>query len=135
LNTQANWWQSFFQGVAVDMWLEALPPEHTAREADGLAQALAVPVSAEVLDVRCGAGRLSLALAQRGNTMMAVDWSTEFLTHARSSDTSADVRWEQRDMRDLPWRAHCDAAFCVGNASATSTTRATRRFSGQWHRC
>ena len=63
MNTQANWWQSFFQGVAVDMWLEALPPEHTAREADALAQALAVPVGAEVLDVPCGAGRLSLALA------------------------------------------------------------------------
>ena len=69
MNTQANWWQSFFQGVAVDMWLEALPPEHTAREADALAQALAVPVGAEVLDVPCGAGRLSLALAQRGYTM------------------------------------------------------------------
>ena len=68
MNTQANWWQSFFQGVAVDMWLEALPPEHTAREADALAQALAVPVGAEVLDVPCGAGRLSLALAQRGYT-------------------------------------------------------------------
>ena len=50
------------------MWLEALPPEHTAREAD----ALAVPVGAEVLDVPCGAGRLSLALAQRGYT---VHWS------------------------------------------------------------
>ena len=59
MNTQANWWQSFFHGVAVDMWLKALPPEHTAREAD----ALAVPVGAEVLDVPCGAGRLSLALA------------------------------------------------------------------------
>ena len=69
MNTQANWWQSFFQGVAVDMWLEALPPEHTAREADALAQALAVLVGAEVLDVPCGAGRLSLALAQRGYTM------------------------------------------------------------------
>ena len=45
----------FFQGVAVDMWLEALPPEHTAREADALAQALAVPLGAEILDVPCGA--------------------------------------------------------------------------------
>lgn len=116
MNTQANWWESFFQGVAVDMWLEAMPAEHTAREADALAQALAVPVGAEVLDVPCGAGRLSLALAQRGYTMTAVDWSTEFLIHARSGDAGARVRWEQRDMRDLPWRARFDAAFCVGNS-------------------
>jgi SAM-dependent methyltransferase len=116
LNTQANWWESFFQGVVVDLWREALPPEHTAREADALAQVLAVPAGAEVLDVPCGAGRLSLALARRGYTMTGVDWSTEFLTHARSGDAGAGVRWERRDMRDLPWRARFDAAFCVGNS-------------------
>ena len=116
MNTQATWWESFFQGVAVDLWLEAMPPEHTAREADALAEALAVPVGAEVLDVPCGAGRLSLALARRGYSMTAVDWSAEFLAHARSGDADSGVRWEQRDMRDLPWRAHFDAAFCVGNS-------------------
>ncbi len=116
MNTQANWWESFFQGVAVDLWLAAMPPEHTAREADALVQALAVPAGAEVLDVPCGAGRLSLALARRGYSMTAVDWSSEFLAHARSGDADSGVRWEQRDMRDLPWRAHFDAAFCVGNS-------------------
>ena len=66
MNTQTNWWESFFQGVAVDLWLEAVPAEHSEREADALARALAVPVGAEVLDVPCGGGRLSLALARRG---------------------------------------------------------------------
>jgi len=98
------------------MWLRALPPEHTARQADALAQALAVPAGAEVLDVPCGAGRLSLALAQRGYAMTAVDYSTEFLAHARSADAGAVVHWERRDMRDLPWPARFDAAFCVGNS-------------------
>ena len=48
--------------------------------------------------------------------MTAVDWSTEFLTHAQSVDAAAGVQWERRDMRDLPWRARFDAAFCVGNS-------------------
>ena len=26
------------------------------------------------------------------------------------------VTWEQRDMRDLPWRGRFDGAFCVGNS-------------------
>ena len=26
------------------------------------------------------------------------------------------VTWEHRDMRDLPWTAHFDGAFCVGNS-------------------
>jgi 2-polyprenyl-3-methyl-5-hydroxy-6-metoxy-1,4-benzoquinol methylase len=116
VSVQSNWWENFFEGVAVDLWLHALPPEHTEREADFLARTLAVPSGAELLDVPCGAGRLSLALAQRGYQVTGVDWSVEFLNHARSSDTRHGVTWERRDMRDLPWRARFDGAFCFGNS-------------------
>jgi SAM-dependent methyltransferase len=116
VNDQSNWWESFFEGVAVDMWLQAVPPEHTEHEADVLARTLAVPAGARLLDVPCGGGRLSLALARRGYELTAVDWSTEFLDHARSCDPGASVTWERRDMRDLPWRERFDGAFCSGNS-------------------
>ena len=116
MNVQSDWWESFFEGVAVDMWLRALPPEHTEREAESLARTLAVPKGARLLDVPCGGGRLSLALAQRGYRLTGVDWSLEFLDHARSCDTDHGVTWERRDMRDLPWRARFDGAFCFGNS-------------------
>ena len=57
MNVQTNWWESFFEGVAVTMWLHALPAEHSQREADRLAGLLAVSPGAEILDVPCGAGR------------------------------------------------------------------------------
>jgi SAM-dependent methyltransferase len=116
VDVQTNWWESFFEGVAVTMWLQALPPEHTAREADRIARLLAAPAGAEVLDVPCGAGRLSLPLAERGYRMTGVDWSAESLDHARSRDTSRHVTWERRDMRDLPWPGRFDGAFCAGNS-------------------
>lgn len=116
MNVQSNWWESFFEGVAVDMWLQALPPEHTEREAEFLARTLAVASGAELLDVPCGGGRLSLALARRGYQLTGVDWSSEFLNHARSCDAAHGVTWERRDMRDLPWRARFDGAFCFGNS-------------------
>jgi 2-polyprenyl-3-methyl-5-hydroxy-6-metoxy-1,4-benzoquinol methylase len=116
VDVQSDWWESFFEGVAVDMWLRALPPEHTEREAESLARTLAVPKGARLLDVPCGGGRLSLALAQQGYQLTGVDWSLEFLDHARSCDTDHGVTWERRDMRDLPWRARFDGAFCVGNS-------------------
>ena len=116
MNTQSNWWEHFFEGVAVDLWLQALPPEHTEREAAFLARTLAVLSGAELLDVPCGGGRLSLALAERGYQLTGVDWSPEFLNHARSNDTTHRVTWERRDMRDLPWVARFDGAFCVGNS-------------------
>jgi SAM-dependent methyltransferase len=115
VNVQANWWESFFEGVAVTMWLQALPAEHTEREADRLGRLLGAAPGGELLDVPCGGGRLALALADRGYRLTGVDWSPEFLAHARSGG-ARHVTWERRDMRDLPWRAHFDGAFCVGNS-------------------
>ena len=116
MDVQTNWWESFFEGVAVAMWLDAMTAEHTEREAERLAQLLDVPAGAEILDVPCGGGRLSLALAGRGGRVTGVDGSPEFLRHARSRDTLRQVAWERRDMRDLPWHERFDGAFCVGNS-------------------
>jgi SAM-dependent methyltransferase len=116
LTVQSNWWEHFFEGVSVDLWLQAVPPEHTQREAELLTRVLAVPHHAELLDVPCGGGRLSLALAAQGYRMTGVDISSEFLHYARSADAADSVRWEQRDMRDLPWQVRFDGAFCYGNS-------------------
>jgi SAM-dependent methyltransferase len=116
MNVRSDWWDHFFEGVSVDLWLRAVPPEQTRREADVLESALGVPHGAELLDVPCGGGRLSLALAERGYRVTGVDWSSEFLEHARSCSGSDLVTWERRDMRDLPWRGRFDGAFCAGNS-------------------
>ena len=116
MNVHTNWWESFFEGVAVTMWLHALPAEHTQREAERLARLLAVSRDAEILDIPCGAGRLSLPLAERGYRLTGVDWSSECLGHARSRDPLHQVTWERREMRDLPWSGRFDGAFCVGNS-------------------
>jgi cyclopropane fatty-acyl-phospholipid synthase-like methyltransferase len=116
VNVQLNWWETFFEGVAVDMWLQAVPAEHSLREADRLEKLLGAAPGGEILDVPCGGGRLSLAFSERGYRMTGVDRSSQFLDHARASQGSDKVAWEQRDMRDLPWRERFDAAFCVGNS-------------------
>lgn len=51
MDVQTNWWESFFEGVAVTMWLQALPAEHTQREADRLVHLLGASPGAEILDV------------------------------------------------------------------------------------
>lgn len=116
VNVQLNWWETFFEGVSVDMWIQAVPPEHTVREADRLEGLLGVASGADILDVPCGGGRLALAFAERGYQMTGVDWSSQFLAHARSTHGADRVAWERRDMRDLPWRERFNAAYCVGNS-------------------
>lgn len=113
-----DWWQTFFSGVVVDSWLAATTEEQTQAEADFFQKMLQVPAPAKLLDVPCGGGRHSLAMARRGYQMTGVDISADFLKAARSKASSGGlpVAWEQRDMRDLPWPASFDGAFCTGNS-------------------
>ena len=81
----SNWYEDFFQGVALDLWRKALPPEHTKAEADFLVQALQCNARSHLLDVPCGNGRLSFELARRGYRVTGVDIAEEFIEEARRS--------------------------------------------------
>jgi SAM-dependent methyltransferase len=117
-NAAPDWWRTFFSGSAVEFWLNSTPEEQTRMEADFIQQRLGVAAPARVLDVPCGGGRHSLALAARGYRMTAVDLSPEFLATARASaeTRSVEVDWQHREMRDLPWKEEFDGAFCFGNS-------------------
>ncbi len=52
-----------------------------------------------ILEVGCGTGRVTLQLAQKGAKIVGADLDDEMLKIARSK--SADIRWEQGDMRTL----------------------------------
>jgi SAM-dependent methyltransferase len=118
VNAATDWWRTFFSGFAVEFWLKATSEEQTRLEADFIQEQLRVPAPARLLDVPCGGGRHSLALASRGYQLTGVDLSAEFLATARSAaaEKAADVDWQQREMRDLPWKAEFDGAFSFGNS-------------------
>ncbi len=114
----SDWWQTFFTGVMVDLWLQVMPEEQTRQEADFLERVLRPPPGGRLLDVPCGGGRHALALAARGYQMTGVDLAPDFLTraHAETEQRHLEIDWQQRDMRDLPWRQEFDAAYCFGNS-------------------
>jgi cyclopropane fatty-acyl-phospholipid synthase-like methyltransferase len=127
MDVQTNWWESFFEGVAVAMWVQALPAEHTAREADRLARLLDAAPGAEILDVPCGAGRLSLALAERGYRVTGVDWSSEFLAHARRLMPHGRSRGSGERCAICRGPDGSTACSASATASATLTMKETRR--------
>src|ERR1700722_19047733 len=118
MSDSGDWWQTFFSGLAVDLWLNASTAEQTEHEADFILESLDVPAPAQILDVPCGGGRHSIVLAGRGYDMTGVDISTDFLTAARSKSAGlpGEIDWQQREMRDLPWPETFDGAFCFGNS-------------------
>jgi len=114
---QANWWEDFFHGVALDFWRAAVSDEQTRAEADFIQKQLQLSAGARVLDVPCGNARLSFELATRGFAPTGVDIASEFIAEAKmKSSEGVAIDLHQRDMRDLPWTGEFDGAFCFGNS-------------------
>ena len=116
--TGLEWWRQFFSGIALDFVRDARDPETTGEEISFLEHALGLTPGSRVLDVPCGAGRLSLGLAEFGCQVTGVDFSQELLASARQEAEARglDLAFRQGDMADLPWNGEFDAAFCFWNS-------------------
>ncbi len=111
---QHQWFETFFQGPAVDFWTRAMTPALTLADVDFLEKALEVNPGARLLDIPCGNGRHSIELARRGYRTTGIDLSDEFLAAARAE---LDADWRRGDMRGLELEASAfDGAFCFGNS-------------------
>lgn len=64
---------------------------------------LDLPQGASVLDLCCGMGRHSLALADAGYQVSGIDLSGVLLNEAMKLDEQERVEWHQGDMRQLPF--------------------------------
>jgi ubiquinone/menaquinone biosynthesis C-methylase UbiE len=90
-------------------WRELYPfmfPEKRIAAADEqVAKALALtkPTGKSVLDLCCGPGRCSIALAKKGFHVTGVDRTAYLLNKARAKAKGAHVKieWVQKDMRDF----------------------------------
>jgi SAM-dependent methyltransferase len=87
----------------------------TEQEIDFLTDALGLAPGMEILDVGCGPGRHSLALARRGFTVLGVDASEEFVALARESAAAESLTagFEVMDVRELDVVDRFDAVICL----------------------
>jgi 2-polyprenyl-3-methyl-5-hydroxy-6-metoxy-1,4-benzoquinol methylase len=116
---KTEWFETFFQGPAVEFWTRCMPPALTVADADFIQNALKAAPGARLLDVPCGNGRHSIELARRGYRVTGIDLSHEFLEAARktASESRIEADWRFGDMRDLTLEPSAfDGAFCFGNS-------------------
>jgi SAM-dependent methyltransferase len=135
-----GWYRSFFSGLAIDMWDQAVPPAVTAAELDLAADLLDLDPLADVpdpvMDVPCGTGRHSLELAARGYGVTAVDGSQESLDRLRAAAEPMRARGEiegaleivEADMTALPFDERFTGAVCFGNSFGYGPPHETRAF-------
>ncbi|ASA23850.1 class I SAM-dependent methyltransferase [Paenibacillus donghaensis] len=79
------------------------------REVEMMISWLKLAPGAKVLDLCCGMGRHSLALAEAGYEVTGVDLSEPLLCEARAQEGAAQVTWIRSDMRELPLDGGFDA--------------------------
>lgn len=112
----ADWWENFF----LSGWyreLEGIPAERTEMQADFVVSALGLVPGERLLDVCCGIGRHSHALAARGLSVVGLDYTPTFLRRAVQSGPAVGLlfgsvpSFVRGDMRRIPARSETfDAA-------------------------
>lgn len=130
MKVPTDWWRNFFSGLTLDLWRAAAGPEWTQAECDAITKMLDVKPGQRLLDVPCGFGRHACELARRGFEVVGVDFSPECIAEAceRAGGTEGTVRFERRDMRDLPWSQAFDGAYCFGNSFGYMDDEANEAF-------
>jgi ubiquinone/menaquinone biosynthesis C-methylase UbiE len=99
-------WSEVFDSTYLHFYGERIGPEQTARDVELLWRLLELKPGMEVLDLACGHGRISNALAERGCNVLGLDASELFLSMARKDANARGVRstFVHGSMEELPWR-------------------------------
>lgn len=118
LELESEWYDGFFEGLALDVWELACSTQQTTAECDLLESLLAVPPGARLLDVPCGLGRHLLEMTERGYAMTGVDLSGEAMerTDSKARSLGMKVELKKGDMRRFSTTSPFDGAYCLGNS-------------------
>ncbi|SHG25190.1 SAM-dependent methyltransferase [Streptoalloteichus hindustanus] len=125
-----DWYTHFFTELPNEFWRRLTPEAATAAEVGFVERHLGLAPGSRVLDVPCGSGRHSMALAARGYRVSGVDISAEAVDHARraAAEAGLTVDLTVADMRDLPRDGEFDAVVCLGNSFGYLDPTSTRQF-------
>lgn len=132
----SEWFESNFE---TDAWLRIHRAFWRERSADEVAEriegVMGLSPASTIVDVPCGIGELSAALADRGHRVHGIDRSANVLRAAEQHlGGRTDVTLDRRDMRELEAEGAFDAAVCwwgsfgyFGDEGDAAFVRAVRR--------
>jgi SAM-dependent methyltransferase len=128
----SDWYDTFFDALAHDVWDALVPAEVSDEEAEWLLTRLELDRGARtLLDVPSGRGRHAIRIAERGHHVVAVDFAPAAID-ALAASAPPMLTALLGDMRNLdailPDPAEFDGAWCLGNSFGYLDDTGTDRF-------
>jgi SAM-dependent methyltransferase len=113
-----SWYEEFFDERYLRFYPGLIHQPVATEEGAVIARLLELEDGAKVLDLGCGTGRHSVALARRGMRVTGLDLSPHLLAQARTTagEHGAEVSWIERDMRDIDDLGPFDACVSLYTA-------------------
>src|SRR5688572_13278765 len=114
----ANINDTYFDGQYKDIWKALIPAEFTVKEVDFMMQYFNLQPGNRVLDLMCGYGRHTLALAEKGIEVTAVDNLGDYIEEIRvkANEKQLPVVAEKQDVANYKPVGMYDLVICMGNS-------------------
>ena len=111
---------NFFSGFYKDVWRKLVPAGLTEAEIDFIKEINELKEGHNVLDIMCGYGRHSLALARQGLNVTAVDNSKEYVSEIEESAKieKLNLTTIHSSVLEVKLEQTFDAIICMGNSFA-----------------
>ena len=118
METSTNLNDNFFKGLYKEVWRGLIPPGLTEAEV-GFIQNIADLKSGDaILDVMCGYGRHSIALAQQGYHITSVDNEADYIDEIKSKAAAEglNIVAKAQNIASASFDIAHQAAICMGNS-------------------
>lgn len=111
--TRAPWYLEFFEDDYLKTYGDLLTEEQTTNETNFIEANLDLKKGAEILDLCCGEGRHSIALASRGYRVTSLDLSPDYLRTANemANERGVSIKTVLADMRESRFFDQFDAVI------------------------
>jgi SAM-dependent methyltransferase len=118
MNAQINWYKTFFNGLFLKLWANAIPEDYTAVEVRFIKDVTSLPPKSNILDVPCGYGRHSIAFAQEGYSVTSIDIADTYIQQLQvvAQNQKLPIRAVQADILEYELKGDFDLALCLGNS-------------------
>jgi len=108
----------YFNGYYKDIWRTIIPEELTKAEVDFLIQESNLQTGNKVLDLMCGYGRHTLALARKGVEVTAIDNLADYINEIKEIAVKENLpvtALQENVIQFQPQREY-DLVICMGNS-------------------